>query len=59
VSRKRDIKEFDQASREVGLTEKEQREASEALHADKQSIGMKDHMPYRDLVRWLRQWKED
>jgi hypothetical protein len=31
VSRKRDIKQFDQACREVGLTEEEQYEASEAF----------------------------
>jgi hypothetical protein len=59
VAPKRDIREFDQACQEVGLTEKEQYQASKALHAEKESIGMKDHMPYGELVAWLRQWKED
>jgi hypothetical protein len=58
VGRKRDIKQFDQACREVGLTEEEQYQASEALHAEKESSGLKAHMPYGELVAWLRQWKE-
>jgi hypothetical protein len=59
MSPKRDIKEFDQACREVGLTEREQHEASEALHAEKESVGMKEHRAYGELVAWVRQWKED
>jgi len=55
----RDIKEFDHACRAVGLTESEQYQASEALHAEKESVGMKEHMPYGELVEWPRQWKED
>lgn len=56
---KRDIQQFDHACWAAGLTESEQHEASEALHAEKKSVGMKEHMPYGELVKWLRQWKED
>jgi hypothetical protein len=59
VGRKPDIKQFDQACRAVGLSELEQHEASEALHAEKATTGMKEHMPFRDLIAWLRQWRED
>jgi hypothetical protein len=43
VARKRDVKQFRQACREVGLTARERYEASEALHAEKQASGMKAH----------------
>jgi len=59
VTRKRDIKEFDQACREVGLTEEQQYKASEAFHAEKEATGRRDHWPYGELVAWLRQWKEE
>jgi hypothetical protein len=59
MSPRRDIKEFDQACRAVGLTASEQHLASEELHAEKRSSGMKEHIPYKELVAWLRQWKED
>ena len=58
MARKRDIKEFDQACREVGLTEDEQYKAGEDLHAEKEAVGMKGHRPYGELVAWLREWKE-
>jgi hypothetical protein len=57
VSRKRDIKQFRQACKEVGLTLQERYEASEALHAEKKSSGVQDHMNYGELLAWLRQWK--
>ena len=57
MARKRDVKQFRQACREVGLSARERYEASEALHAEKQSPGMKDHMSYQELVAWLREWK--
>lgn len=58
MARKRDIKEFRQACKAVGLTARERYEASEALHAEKQASGKKGHMPYGELVAWLREWKQ-
>lgn len=57
MTRKRDIKQFRQACREVGLTARERYKASEALHAEKQATGKKEHMSYEDLLAWLREWK--
>jgi hypothetical protein len=58
LTRKRDIKQFRQACKEVGLTAQERYEASEALHAEKESGGVQEHMGYGDLLVWLRQWKD-
>ena len=58
MTRKRDIKQFRQACREVGLTVQERYEASQALHAEKGSDGMHAHMSYGELLAWLRQWKQ-
>ncbi len=57
MSRKRDIKQFRQACKELRLTPEERYRASAALHADKQSHGAPEHMSYGDLLAWLRQWK--
>lgn len=57
MSRKRDIKQFRQACKEVGLTVRERYEASEALHAEKQSGSVQRDMSYGELLAWLRQWK--
>jgi hypothetical protein len=57
VVRKRDVKQFRQACKEVGLSARERYEESEALHAEKQSSGKTRHMSYRELVAWLREWK--
>lgn len=57
MPRKRDIKQFRQACKEAGLTPIERYEASEALHAEKRSSGVQDHMSYGELLAWLRQWK--
>lgn len=57
VTRKRDVKQFRQACREVGLTARERYEASEALHDEKQASGKTEHMSYEQLVAWLREWK--
>ncbi len=56
MSRKRDVQQFRQACKEVGLTAQERYEASEALHSEKQSSGVNQHMSYGDLLAWLRQW---
>jgi hypothetical protein len=58
MSRKPDIKQFRQACREVGLTVTERYEASDALHAEKASDDVHADMRYRELVAWLRQWKQ-
>jgi hypothetical protein len=57
VARKRDVKQSGQACREVGLTARERYAASEALHAEKQASGSKEHMSYDQLLAWLREWK--
>jgi hypothetical protein len=57
LTRKRDIKQFRQACKEIGLTARERYEASEVLHAEKASGGVREHMSYSELVAWLRQWK--
>jgi hypothetical protein len=58
VTRKRDIKQFRQACKEVGLTAQERYAASEALHTEKDSSGMPEHMDYGELLAWLRQWRQ-
>lgn len=57
MSKKRDIKQFRQACKELGFTPRERYEASQALHADKAGGGSKEHLDYGDLLAWLRQWK--
>lgn len=57
MTRKRDIKQFRQACKAVGLTASERFEASEALHAEKESSGGED-MSYAELLAWLREWKD-
>ena len=57
MSRKRDIKQFRQACKEAGLTVRERFEASEALHAEKESGSVQGYMGYGELLAWLRQWK--
>ena len=58
MTRKRDIKQFRQACREAGFTNRERYEASEALHAKKESSGIQEHMTYGELLAWLRQWRQ-
>ena len=36
----------------------ERYEASQALHAEKESAGVQAHMTYGELVAWLRQWRQ-
>lgn len=57
MSHKRDIKQFRQACREVGLTISERYEASDALHAEKESGDVQADMSYGELLIWLRQWR--
>lgn len=58
MTRKRDIKQFRQACKEIGLTVQERYEASEALHAEKDAAGKQVHMSYGELLAWLRQWRQ-
>ncbi len=58
MTRKRDIKQFRQACREVGLTVRERYEASQALHAEKESAGVQANKSYEELLAWLRQWRQ-
>jgi hypothetical protein len=58
MTKKQDIKQFRQACREVGLSATERYEASQALHAEKESTGMRGHMSYGELLAWLREWVE-
>ncbi len=57
MTRKRDIKQFRQAAKEAGLTAAERFEASDALHAEKESGGRREHMSYGELLAWLREWR--
>jgi hypothetical protein len=58
VASKRDIKQFRQAAKELGLSDEERYAARDDLHAEKESGRRRDHMDYGDLLTWLRQWKE-
>jgi hypothetical protein len=58
LARKRDIKQFLQACREAGLTASERFEASDALHAEKESGGGREDISYGELLTWLREWKD-
>lgn len=58
MGRKGDIKQFRQACKEAELTVSERYEASQALHAEKQTGGGQEDMSYGELLAWLREWKE-
>jgi hypothetical protein len=57
MTRKRDIKQFRQACKEAGLTPFERYDASQALHAEKESGGGQEDRSYAELLAWLREWK--
>lgn len=57
MGHKRDIKQFRQACKEVGLTALERHAASEALHGEKESGNVHRDLSYGELLAWLRQWK--
>ena len=59
MARKRDIKQFEAACRELGLTQEEEFAAGDALHAEKESSGDRRHRSYGELLAWLRQWKAE
>lgn len=58
LERKRDIKQFRQACKELGFTDEERYAARDALHGEKESGKSKAHMSYGDLLSWLRQWRQ-
>ncbi len=58
MTRKRDIKQFRHACKEMGLSVIERYEASQALHAEKESSGVREHMSYGELLAWLQEWRE-
>ena len=58
MGRKRDIKQFRQACRELGLSARERHAASEALHLEKEGTGKAEHLSYGELLSWLRQWRQ-
>ncbi len=58
MTRKRDIKQFRQACKEVGLSAIERYEVSQDLHAEKDSSGVHEHMSYGELLAWLQEWRE-
>lgn len=59
MTRKRDIKQFRAACREVGLSPQERYEASEALHSEKQLLGDRGHhLSHTELMVWLQQWRQ-
>ncbi len=57
MARKHDIKQFRQACREVGLSAIQRYEASQALHAEKESGGEREHMSHGELLSWLQEWR--
>jgi len=59
VARKGDIKQFRQACSGLGMSAQERHHASIDLHAEKKNSGNREHMTYGDLLRWLRQWKDE
>jgi hypothetical protein len=58
MTRKRDIKQFRQACKEVGLSAIERYEASRAIHTEKESSGAREHMSYGELLAWLQEWTD-
>ncbi len=58
MTQKSDIKQFRQACKEAGLSAIERYEASQDLHAEKESSGVREHMSYGELLAWLQEWRE-
>jgi hypothetical protein len=58
VSPERDVKQFRQACREVGLDRDARYEAAKDFHAEKRASGDREHTSYGELLAWLREWKD-
>jgi hypothetical protein len=54
----RDVKQWKQACRAVGLTGPERKRATKDFHAEKRAFGERRHLPYGNLIIWLQEWKE-
>jgi hypothetical protein len=55
----RDVKQWKQACREVGLTKPERKQATKDFHKEKEAFGERRHLPYGNLIIWLQEWKDD
>jgi hypothetical protein len=55
----RDVRQWKQACREAGIPEPERNQAAKDFHAEKEAFGERRHLPYGDLINWLRDWRED
>jgi hypothetical protein len=56
---RRDVNQWKQACREVGLDKSLWERASRDFHAEKEAFGEKRHLPYGNLIIWLREWMEN
>jgi hypothetical protein len=59
VAPKRDIKQFKQACRQIGLPDEQRFEASDAFHEAKNRGELAAHMSYAELIAWLQEWRRD
>jgi hypothetical protein len=55
----REVKQWKQACREVGIEEEDRDRAADDFHAEKRASGERGHRSYGNLIIWLRDWKED
>jgi hypothetical protein len=55
----RDVKQWKQACRQLGIVGEDKDQASEDFHAEKRASGESGHWPYGKLINWLRNWRED
>lgn len=58
MARKRDVQQFRQACREVGLNRDDRYAATKDFHAEKQALGTREDISYGELLAWLREWKD-
>jgi len=56
---RRDVNQWRQACKEVGLTKPERKQATKDFHMEKEEFGERRHMPYGNLIIWLREWRDD
>jgi hypothetical protein len=59
VAPKRDIKQFKQACRQIGIERRQRYRASDDFHEAKDRRELPPHMSYAQLVAWLREWRRD
>jgi hypothetical protein len=56
---RRDNKQWEDACREVGIFDEDVYLAGKDFHEEKRAMGDRSHWPYRKLINWLREWRED